>query len=1348
MKLNFQPVKTSMRAASCGGASISNRGFQRRNLPAGLGASRQRARISQRGIALVITLIMLAVITFMTVTFLVLSQRQRGAVTTSTDQLMSKQASETGLERAKLELLAPMLAFTNDQNYDFLVSTNYINPAGFQNGVLNYTNVNYDYYVNGALGLSDADQKRNLLNLFYNPRPPVFVTNRVTGGNDFRFYLDLNRNGRYDANGYLPVIGDNGGFIHQDGTEGSGLANVASNWFNGDPEWIGVLERPEMPYSSSNQFVYRYAYLVVPASKTLDLNYIHNQAATRTLDPANDGFLRNQGVGTWEINLGAFFSDLNTNAWQGANYLYRQPAFGNSGLGFDDARTLLSYRYNYNYNNLLAANALLANAAALQTDNIDTYSDGTMMLNPSGIDENASGNRDNPALGWAGADNPNHFFTTQDAFDGNKTSLGVTGFTNRLTQVGFNTNSYDRYTFYRMIEQLGTDSAPDPDHLNVNYRNVDNRGNIVAGMETNMLAWAPGEFFTNAANRILLRFTTRWLREDRRGFTNTFGVNQPFGITNIPVLISYTYPTNSGTATNNIHGYTASIHRILQVVANIYDAAGDAGTPDSIPLANKTASTRQLYAPHVYRPIFRKDANNNVFISGFEEVVDAGVMLPRLWGLAPPSPSAPYPVDLSDPADRASLDLVGEAARGIGIEPMAYGVPLVVGAKKGYPNFNKFGVQTTVAVTRRLQFKRLYGQKVNQTNQIHSIEIRNAVGVQAWNSYSNNFPRDLQMIVGGEVFLSVSNETGQIIAAPGGSPLNRTLKIWATTNIPAGTWRAFAEKSPQFSFKIPFLTNAFFLTNSDYVQLGAVGGSFNKASPVVWDTPNTFRVPKLWLNIRSRLRFALVDIDQNRIVDCVNLDSSEPPLDIMTMASTVQNRSFQNNKIDQGLFWQTNRTGGTLDFRVPTEGIINQIRVSSGSPHVDRDIWKDYSPTTPYNDTEMSKFVARMYGTANTAPGDLEFQAPFTPTRRFDYYTKLEANDPLVHYTVADLTDQLNQSEKMQFDKNTNASPITVMLSANPINSRYQPWGGKPLNPAETNPKTQFNTQVKDPLVLSSDDWDFPTNKVPNVGWLGRVHRGTPWQTVYLKSSNVPDNTWWRWSGNTNLWDASHARPVRDRDLFDFFTTAPNENAARGRLSINQEGLAAWSAVLSGVPVLRNENGEVVATNIEPAAVSPEVAQIVNGINNVRLYTNRNGTLVYPNRQFQKLGDILDVPELTENSPFLNTNGLADKFADGISDAVMERIPQQIMSLLSLDHSPRFVIYSYGQSLRPAPNSIVLGGAFSKLCTNYQVTAETATRAVVRVEGSFNPADANEEDPLRRYPPRVITEQFNLLPPD
>ncbi|PYI88503.1 MAG: hypothetical protein DME26_03530, partial [Verrucomicrobia bacterium] len=69
---------------------------------------------------------------------------------------------------------------------------------------------------------------------------------------------------------------------------------------------------------------------------------------------------------------------------------------------------------------------------------------------------------------------------------------------------------------------------------------------------------------------------------------------------------------------------------------------------------------------------------------------------------------------------------------------------------------------------------------------------------------------------------------------------------------------------------------------------------------------------------------------------------------------------------------------------------------------------------------------------------------------------------------------------------------------------------------------------------------------------------------------------------NNNLvWDAARTVPESDRLLFDLFTTAFNENATRGQLSVNQSGLPAWSAVFSGVVALTNTypNTSVPVTN-------------------------------------------------------------------------------------------------------------------------------------------------------------------------
>ena len=88
-----------------------------------------------------------------------------------------------------------------------------------------------------------------------------------------------------------------------------------------------------------------------------------------------------------------------------------------------------------------------------------------------------------------------------------------------------------------------------------------------------------------------------------------------------------------------------------------------------------------------------------------------------------------------------------------------------------------------------------------------------------------------------------------------------------------------------------------------------------------------------------------------------------------------------------------------------------------------------------------------------------------------------------------------------------------------------------------------------------------------------------------------------------------------------------------------------------------------------------------------------------------------------------------------VNDAVCERLPQQVLGLLNLDPSPHFLIYSYGQALKPADRSLVTSGPYFGMCTNYQITAETATRAVIRIEG----APTN---------PHAVVETYNILPPD
>src|SRR5207247_5997556 len=113
----------------------------------------------------------------------------------------------------------------------------------------------------------------------------------------------------------------------------------------------------------------------------------------------------------------------------------------------------------------------------------------------------------------------------------------------------------------------------------------------------------------------------------------------------------------------------------------------------------------------------------------------------------------------------------------------------------------------------------------------------------------------------------------------------------------------------------------------------------------------------------------------------------------------------------------------------------------------------------------------------------------------------------------------------------------------------------------------------KDPGIWSPDNWDFPTNKFPSIGWLGRVHRGTPWQTIYLKAAEAPLENWLMPNGPST---SMAAHPTNDWRILDLFTTALHPNATRGQLSVNQTNQAAWSALLSGIAVtelgFRNNN--------------------------------------------------------------------------------------------------------------------------------------------------------------------------------
>src|SRR4051812_4823500 len=110
-------------------------------------------RKQQRGVALVITLIMLAIITVIAVIFLGIARRNRVSISLRSSQTDAESAAEIAFQRAKAEMVAQMMASGQLINYDLTVSRGYDlwstnvvplrDPIGDTNGpVLVNTNFN------------------------------------------------------------------------------------------------------------------------------------------------------------------------------------------------------------------------------------------------------------------------------------------------------------------------------------------------------------------------------------------------------------------------------------------------------------------------------------------------------------------------------------------------------------------------------------------------------------------------------------------------------------------------------------------------------------------------------------------------------------------------------------------------------------------------------------------------------------------------------------------------------------------------------------------------------------------------------------------------------------------------------------------------------------------------------------------------------------------------------------------------------------------------------------------------------------------------------------------------------
>jgi hypothetical protein len=1278
-------------------------------------------RRSQSAVALVTTLIMLSLITFTAVVFLAITMREKDSVSVSGDMMDAKNLAEIASMDAQAHVISHIVATTNPYIYGLMVSE---------------TAVPYRLTVDNPL--PENDVTNFISQLIYDARPPVYVQTNSNPSNhwEHRFWLDVNRNNRFEPTGTLPE------------RDALGAFTLRTNYYVGDPQWKGVLNNSfptnyggEWPvHSRTNRFGGRYAWMVVPYGKTLSVNHIDNYAKKLSVNMdrftinasiEGSGFRRNMGFGSHELNLAAYLAQLNPTVWTNGStipYFYDTNLLSaNLGYAFDDALALLSHRYSA-YTDLPAIGDLnyygAVGGTAIGSDGIDSYLYGplmtglslptndydTMLVNspyPGAISTNYNQNPmfDIMELWASGREYSVNGTFGASVFGGNNSFQG------RLMFVGTNDLSTEnRYTFSRLLATLGTDTAlPGGERIHINY---DNR---VPNSPTNFIGWTASNFFHEAAERLLR--TNYDVSLTDLTYTNRIQI----------------YPTNN---------YSAGIHRILQVTANIYDAT-----------TNQNAT--YPYFPTVFRPIFT-NSGGIVTIAKYEEVTTTN---PVYYGY----------ITRQEAGTNASY--VNTL-----ITNNIWGVPWVIGAKKGHPGFNEFALRTAVQLTRRLEVLKANTNTpvtLRQTNQLFVLGISNLLGAEMWNPYTNSYPRDLDIVARLDTFAHLTNQLGAI--------RSRYLPMSTNAFFPANTWSSNG-------FFLPFNTNYVFLPDSVFFNSLAqfIPVTNIVGTNVVYERGQQFYTPRWGLSTSNRMFAAIMDRNSNRVIDFVNFDSFTFGVEDLT-TGFVNAQAFPgasagiNTALLQELF-DTNRIGGNTVNHV-TRGLLNQIFVSLGRNSlqgraVSQQDWNNYGlqsqsvqdktlaiatfqrfmgqPLTgvaPYhaNPNGNSQYYVKM-------PPSTNMQAPFTVVAKIVYTNYWQANDPLVHYTLDDLGDA----------GMVNLPPFIVRPSSVPlitnnlgfINGNYAPWGvrrsgagGGGLIRAYDEPTPvdyTFEYRVKDPQIRKPDDWDFPGQKFGNVGWLGRVHRGTPWQTIYLKAGRMPDEAptydWRRWAYS------AFTHPTNDWAMMDMFTVATDVPSVSGLLSVNQTNYAAWAAVLGDVMVLSNTinfNDAVLTSNyvgtvptftnvLMSGTNTTQLRTIVDGINAVRQTRLASlGGGLFTTNAFTRMGQILSVPQLsvgdvsTDSSPYLSL--FDSNMLYGINDVALERIPQQILSLLKVDDVPRVVVYAWGQSLKPAANSVVLGGQYKGVVTNYNVVSEYMTRTVLRIEGG--PRN-----------PRVVVENYTVMP--
>ncbi len=400
--------------------------------------------------------------------------------------------------------------------------------------------------------------------------------------------------------------------------------------------------------------------------------------------------------------------------------------------------------------------------------------------------------------------------------------------------------------------------------------------------------------------------------------------------------------------TNPAIGYSASVHYLLQSAANAYDAT--------------TPSTN---FPSVFRPVFSWQADT-LFIVGYTCVTtDFYAQI-----------SSGFKA-LTDPTITANDNV--------------WGIPWVVGAKGQTPAFNEYCYSSAVNVERLLVFVRYpsatqpgqyaANRPPHYTNQFYIMSISNIFGAEAWNFYPATFTNSATLVVSNQVLITITNNYN----------FGTNMVFNAATNWLVDAW-------PAGGFMIPLFTNTISLplsywseSTEQFITLDATNGFLSS------DVQQTGWPVHAWtLNITNNLMYALVDNGTGHVLDFVNLGAFGSSLNV--------NQALINIPESPENVWIVAPATDAPNSPM-SEGAINQIYDG---------IWQPgglefYDSLLGLSPGGYPSSVG-MFSVPVGAPVPGGALSPGPAYVNFIQSCSWQAGNPMVHYTVEDLTNpEFNQ---------------------------------------------------------------------------------------------------------------------------------------------------------------------------------------------------------------------------------------------------------------------------------------------------------------------------------------------------